>query len=158
MTVFKLGVSTSISRIYAPDLKYSSINLFAQVCYHFDLTEGLSTTDESSIPAEVEHQDVCGVISLLDFNPTNPWHRLPKRQRKILKNELRGFNMAAEKLRQQRSLACYQPKKLPLPVNPSTRIFFAYEMTRIAFCVDASPILTVCRYRGVDHTHMQSLS
>ena len=50
--------------------------------------------------------------------------------------------MAAEKLRQQRSLACYQPKKLPLPVNPSTRIFFAYEMTRIAFCVDASPSLT----------------
>lgn len=37
---------------------------------------------------------------------------------------------------------CYQPKHLPLPLNPSTRVTFAYELTSVAIVVDASPSMT----------------
>lgn len=39
-------------------------------------------------------------------------------------------------------LMCYQPRHLPLHLSPSTRVTFAYELTRVAFCIDASPTLT----------------
>ena len=38
---------------------------------------------------------------------------------------------------------CHQPRHLPLPLNPNTRVTFAYELTSIAIVVDASPSLTV---------------
>ena len=37
---------------------------------------------------------------------------------------------------------CHEPRRLPLKLNPASRLFFAYEVTRIAFCLDASPTLT----------------
>jgi hypothetical protein len=37
---------------------------------------------------------------------------------------------------------CHQPRHLPLPLNPHTRVTFAYELTSIAVVVDASPSLT----------------
>ena len=37
---------------------------------------------------------------------------------------------------------CHEPRQLPLKLNPASRLFFAYEVTRIAFCLDASPTLT----------------
>jgi hypothetical protein len=88
------------------------------------------------------HSNVCGVVSLLECAPLTPWHRLNKRQKKSLKLQLQIFNAQAQKVRQEKSTLCYQPSKLPLRLNPSTRMFFAYELTRIAFCVDASPSLT----------------
>jgi hypothetical protein len=108
------------------------------------LTEALTVSDDSFYSSRDDgpHPPVCGLVSLLECAPVTPWHRLTKRQKRALKNQLRGFNMAAEKVRQERSTVCYQPKKLPLRLNPSTRMFFAYEVTRIAFCVDASASLT----------------
>jgi hypothetical protein len=88
------------------------------------------------------HSNVCGVVSLLECAPLTPWHRLNKRQKKALRQQLQMFNAEAQKVRQEKSTLCYQPSKLPLRLNPSTRMFFAYEVTRIAFCVDASPSLT----------------
>ena len=41
---------------------------------------------------------------------------------------------------------CYQPRHLPLPLNPSTRVTFAYELTSIAIVVDASPSLTATTF------------
>ena len=38
---------------------------------------------------------------------------------------------------------CHQPRHLPLPLNPNTRVTFAYELTSIAIVVDASPSLMV---------------
>ena len=88
------------------------------------------------------HSNVCGVVSLLECAPLIPWHRLNKHHKKALKQQLQIFNAQAQKVRQEKSTLSYQPSKLPLRLNPSTRMFFAYEVTRIAFCVDASPSLT----------------
>lgn len=38
---------------------------------------------------------------------------------------------------------CHQPRHLPLPLNPNTRVTFAYELTSIAIVIDASPSLTM---------------
>lgn len=43
---------------------------------------------------------------------------------------------------QQQRRRCYQPRHLPLHLNPNTRVTFAYELTSIAIVVDASPSLT----------------
>ena len=40
------------------------------------------------------------------------------------------------------SRRCHQPRHLPLPLNPNTRVAFAYELTSIAIILDASPSLT----------------
>lgn len=122
---------------------YDKFGLAERVCYHFDLTEALTASEESnSSNGDEVHPSTCGVVSLLECAVLTPWQKLLKRQRRALKNEILGFNMAAAKVHRERPTACYQPKKLPLRFNPSTRMFFAYEVTRIAFCVDASYSLT----------------
>lgn len=89
------------------------------------------------------HDLVCGVAALLDCVPTTAWHKLSKRQRKILRNAVLEWNRKAHKaMYQQRTLACYEPKVLPLRLTPSTRVMFGYQVTRIAFVLDASPSLT----------------
>jgi hypothetical protein len=113
------------------------------VCYHFDLIESDETLPvETSTSTSGSHPSVSGVVRLLECSPLTPLHRLTKRQRRVLKAQLRSCNGEAEKAREERSKSCHKPDKLPLRVNPSTRMFFAYETTRIAFCIDASPSLT----------------
>ena len=124
---------------------YEKYGLSERVCYHFDLTEALLQSDEEQDPSRKNdntYPDVCGVVSLLECSSLTPWHRMTKRQKRVLKNEIRSFNQKAQKVREDRSTTCYEPKSLPLKLYPSTRAFFAYEVTRIAFCVDASASLT----------------
>lgn len=146
---------------------HEKFGLTERVCYHFDLSEALSVSqnESSSSKAVVETQVgsssqadrasisapvTCGVSSLLECAPATPWHRLSKRQKRALKFQLRAFNDTAEAARKSQAsirssnydILCYQPQQLPLRLNPSTRVFFAYEVTRIAFCVDASPSMT----------------
>ena len=50
---------------------------------------------------------------------------------------------------------CHQPRHLPLPLNPNTRVTFAYELTSIAIVVDASPSLTSTTFE-TKHNNMSS--
>ncbi len=144
---------------------YEKFGLTERVCYHFDLTEvhdgtrdsreqeNSSADDEFPTPEATRSSGsapftapiTCGISSLLECAPATPWHRLSKRQKRALKTQLRAFNAVAETIHKSgttNDFLCYQPKLLPLRLSPSTRMFFAYEVTRIAFCVDASPSMT----------------
>jgi hypothetical protein len=139
---------------------YSKFGLAERVSYHFDLTEALmgdeaTTTEpkggdveevpvsgEKQVKDGVEWTRGSGVLRLLEFAPLVSWQRLTRRQKKTLRAKLREFNDIAEKTHIDGTRLCYQPRKLPLKCNPSTRIYFGYEVTRIAFCVDASSSLT----------------
>jgi hypothetical protein len=131
------------------------------VCYHFDLTETLSAVSANNSSAsededrshnaatggleipKLPRDNVCGVAALLDCVPTTAWHRLAKRQKKILRGAVRDLNRAANKaIYHERKVACFEPKELPLRLTPSTRVVFGYQVTRIAFVLDASPTLT----------------
>ena len=106
----------------------------------------------------------CGVVALLECVPSSVGDsRVSKR---LLRSRCREFNTRAQKAWNRRggnaakkqtkrsmdniveghvSLSgrhCHQPRHLPLPLNPSTRVTFAYELTSIAVVVDASPSLT----------------
>ena len=156
------GASTAIFLLR----DYDKFGLTERVGYHFDLSEALGVSLSMGEEAESfngdsgAEQDVvvrrsfssntssspitCGVAGLLECAPAAPWHRLSRRQKRALKSQLRAFNATAETVRSNSSedIFCYQPASLPLRLNPSTRLFFAYEVTRIAFCVDASPSMT----------------
>ena len=116
----------------------------------------------------------CGVVSLLECVPSNPGDsRLSKR---ALRSKHREFNSRAQKSwgrvhrgsggavpkKHSKSASnieeghessngsslrhCHQPKHLPLPLNPSTRVTFAYELTSIAIVIDASPSATAATF------------
>ena len=151
---------------------YSRFGLPERICYHFDLVEALTTINSSisqmetksiegkaegskDFPSvsEKEKNDegnelddsptpTCGVLQVLELAPGTVTHRLSKRQKRFLRMRVREFNAAAEKVHHARSTICYQPQDLPLRCNPSTKVSFGYEKTRIAFCVDASASLT----------------
>ena len=155
------GASTAIFLLR----DYDKFGLTERVGYHFDLSEALSVSVPVREEEELSHDDsgvmrdvvvrrsfsststsptTCGVVSLLECAPATPWHRLSRRQKRALKSQLRAFNATAETARSNISedIFCYQPASLPLRLNPSTRLFFTYEVTRIVFCVDASPSMT----------------
>lgn len=88
--------------------------------------------------------DSCGVSALLECVPQGG--RLRGDQKRKLRTAIRNFNSTAlRRGAQQREGAvgpCHQPPTLPLRINSSSNVAFAYETTRIAFCLDASPTLT----------------
>lgn len=86
-----------------------------------------------------------GVVSLLECIPQSPIKKQKKRKRFLKKIE--DFNKRAEEIRTKcleegSGFYCHQPRKLPIRLNFNTRVTFAYEMTRMVFCIDASPTLT----------------
>ena len=148
---------------------WDKYRLSERLCYHFDLTQALSlgtmtTTTTTTIststtttttttsgggggdqPDDSCRHPVAGVVALLECVPRDG--RLRTDQRRKLKNDMRIFNAAATALRREHttmssSSSCYQPPRLPLRINPSSNVFFAYEYTRMAFIIDASPTLT----------------
>lgn len=158
---------------------YSKFGLPERICYHFDLTEALTTTttpttksetkteasnivpakdissrsdrgtnesdnDPDNRKAEIDDEltSTCGILRILELAPGAVSHRMSKRQKRFLRMRLREFNTAAEKVHREKTTICYQPQDLPLRCNPSTKVSFGYEKTRIAFCVDASASLT----------------
>mmetsp|Transcript_25433 Transcript_25433/g.37566 ORF Transcript_25433/g.37566 Transcript_25433/m.37566 type:complete len:1823 (-) Transcript_25433:3041-8509(-) len=124
---------------------WNNFGLSERVCYHYDLIgilAGNSPTEESETLAESgEKGKFHGVVSLLECVPFMNWRDLTKNQRKGLRNMIRDFNLSAEKVRENGSKTLHQPKQLPLRISPTTRVSFAYEMTRMAFVLDASPTL-----------------
>ena len=137
---------------------YSRFGLPERICYHFDLAEALTTSkaETKSVGSKVESEEAnddgneidqtptptCGILQVLELAPAVVTHRLSKRQKRFLRMRVREFNGLAEKVHRERSTICYQPQDLPLRCNPSTKVSFGYEKTRIAFCVDASASLT----------------
>jgi hypothetical protein len=47
-----------------------------------------------------------------------------------------------QRLEKEMDVPCSEPSRLPLRINSTTRVSFAYEITRIVFLVDASPSMT----------------
>ena len=86
----------------------------------------------------------CGIVSLLECIPQTPI-RQPKKRKRLLKR-IKEFNKEAEDARREHAENkkdyCHQPAKLPLKLNFNTRVAFAYDLTRMVFCLDASPTLT----------------
>ena len=151
---------------------WEKYGLSERVSYHFDLTEALAssqpqapsssyqqttggnnnnqnqsneedtTTDNNDNNNPEKAHNVCGVVGLLECVPFTPLNRLSKRQKRTLRNEIRDFNLTCKKVRYQHGIFCHEPRKLPLRLNPASRLFFAYEVTRMVFCLDASPTLT----------------
>lgn len=127
-----------------------------------------STPVSSSAPKSC----YCGVVSLLECAPHSAGDsRVSKR---ALRSKHREFNVRAQKSwgrahrgtgttvskKHSKSTSnigeghgissglrhCHQPRHLPLPLNPSTRVTFAYELTSIAIVVDASPSMTAAMF------------
>ena len=154
---------------------WENYGLSERVCYHFDLTEALgpgtansptaadaaaaaSTTQPASASAAAasstcnkgpQFEHVCGVVSLLECVPFTPLNRLTKKQKRALRNEIRDFNLGCLQAREEKKVFCHEPPRLPLRLNPASRLFFAYEVTRVVFCLDASPTLT-STFGGID--------
>lgn len=86
----------------------------------------------------------CGVLSLLECIPQVPLRQ--QKQRKRLLKRIKEFNRNIEEKRNRCSdkglQYCHQPQKLPLRLNFNTRVAYAYDLTRLVFCLDASPTLT----------------
>ena len=104
-----------------------------------------TTTTNSSSNNNIDNNnnlEVCGVVGLLECVPFTPLNRLTKRQKRGLRNEIRDFNLHCLQVRQAKARSCHEPRRLPLRLNPASRLFFAYEVTRMVFCLDASPTLT----------------
>ena len=120
--------------------------LAERVCYHFDLAEALAASErERGDPNNTNQQAgnlaVCGVSCILECIPASQ-QQLSKRTRKALRTSLVRFNSMAARVMEEQKFYCHEPPHLPLRLNPASRVFFAYETVRIAFCLDASPTLT----------------
>lgn len=124
---------------------------------------------------------ICGVVSLLECVAGGA--QTERAARRVLRSKHREFNTRAQAAwgrgssvntssKQQRNdnnksrsssvgggviqrRRCHQPRHLPLPLNPNTRVTFAYELTSIAIVVDASPSLTSTTFE-TNHNNMSS--
>jgi len=111
--------------------------------YHLDLLEVLPTSDGSTSNRQnQDKQDVCGVTKLLECMPSVSGKNLSRKQRRALRGALLRFNRNAARFHQEQLVYCYEPPVLPLRLNVNSKMYFGYEKTRMAFCVDASPTLT----------------
>jgi hypothetical protein len=143
----------------AVTLLLSDWNKFGQserTCYHFDLIEMLTASSETEdTTAEYAQRNdernisaaedgVCGVVSLLECVP-----KAAKYRRRDLRSHIFNFNMHAHQVQRDNKVACHEPSHLPLKCSPSTRVSFAYEVTKVAFCLDASPTLVTTFGNGL---------
>ena len=128
---------------------WDKFGLSERVSYHFDLIEPLTATTGGTVDSEEEsarsmnaknvspsEDGVCGVASLLECVP-----KTVKYRRRDVRSSILNFNMRAHEVRQEAKVACFEPSQLPLRISTATRVSFAYEVTKIAFCLDASPTL-----------------
>lgn len=79
-----------------------------------------------------------GVARVLECIPSIHHHRLSRKDRLFLKTGLVQLNQSLEAVKH----TCCEPTRLPVRLNASSRVSFAYETTRIALVIDASPSMT----------------
>ena len=101
-------------------------------------------TPHNSAPVTSAGNNFCGVSSLLECVPQIPPNKQTKKLRRLLRNRVKEFNLEARLFRSAvtSSPRCYQPPSLPLRPKPTTRVTFAYEMTSLVLCLDASSTIT----------------
>lgn len=109
-------------------------------------SDSIATDNHGSIK-QVDNDSVptsCGVVALLECITAAPIKQ--NKKRKKLSKKIKDFNKQADDARNKYLLEgknyCHQPYEFPLHLSFNTRVAFAYEMTRIVFCIDASPTLT----------------
>ncbi|GAX23762.1 hypothetical protein FisN_12Hh340 [Fistulifera solaris] len=112
--------------------------LAERVCYHFDVVT-VHSEDHPSTQEGLTRESVCGVVRLLECVPTTG---LSRKETRALQRSLLRFHAMAQTVLQQKQFFCHQPPVLPLRLIPASRVYFAYELTRIAFCLDAKATLT----------------
>lgn len=130
---------------------YEKFGLSERVCFHFDRIETLTASSSGTESTEAlvatdnrapQNQDfqsedgVCGVVSLMECIP-----KTLKYRRRDVRNAILSFNMLAQQVRQENKVACFEPSQLPLKLSPASRVWFAYEITKMVFCLDASSSL-----------------
>lgn len=129
---------------------WEKYGLAERVCYHFDLIGALAGSEqERGDPNKTNSQEgltrepVCGVSRVLECIPaTTQGQKISRKDRRALNRSLLRFNAMASTVIEQRQFFCHEPPALPLRLSPASRVFFAYESTRIAFCLDAKATLT----------------
>jgi hypothetical protein len=112
-------------------------------------TDVTSDQTHTSAPASSAGNSFCGVSSLLECIPQIPPNKQTKKLRRLLRNRVKDFNLEARLFRSacfptssNAGLRCYRPPSLPLRPKPTTRVTFAYEMTSLVICIDASSTIT----------------
>jgi len=109
-----------------------------------DTNNNNNNTSHSNAEVPRPVNTTCGIVALLECIPQIPIKQ-PKKRKRLLKR-IKEFNKRAEDARKknlkEEKFYCHQPSELPLKLNFNTRVAFAYELTRIVFCIDASPTLT----------------
>lgn len=80
----------------------------------------------------------CGIARVLECIPTVHHNKLSRQQRLFLKSSLVQLNQRLETF----NYPCCEPTRLPLRLNATSRVSFAYETTRIVLLVDGSPSMT----------------
>lgn len=135
---------------------WDKFGLSERACYHFDLIETLTSTAQTEEKKAEYHRQkeernkssagdgVCGVVSLLECIPKS------SKYRRKLRSRILGFNQNASQVVTEAKVGCHEPAQLPLKLSPATRVSFAYEITRVAFCLDASPTLVATYGNGLD--------
>jgi len=106
------------------------------------ITAAAAATTTTTAAVIDEPQQTSGVVGMLECIPFAPFNKLNKRQKRALRNDSRDFNLECLRIRNSKQGTCHEPQRLPLRLNPASRLFFAYEVNRMAFCLDASPTLT----------------
>lgn len=137
-----------------PQLSPGPLSSSAATSSEGNTSEGSTTTPNNNDAVSVQNSNskeeegtcsfnnVCGVVGMIECVPFTPLNRLTKRQKRALRNEIRDFNLDCVRVREAKKVSCHEPRRLPLRLNPASRLFFAYEVTRMVFCLDASPTLT----------------
>jgi hypothetical protein len=113
--------------------------LAERVCYHFDVVTGTSEDHHLTQQEGRTRESVCGVVKVLECVPTTG---LSRKETKALQRSLLRFHAMAQTVLQQQQFFCHEPPILPLRLIPASRVYFAYELTRVAFCLDAKATLT----------------
>jgi hypothetical protein len=136
----KLKNSKSHDTVTSDDV--SSVNSHAHCLDKVSGEEDTNVHLNSEFPRPAN--TTCGIVALLECIPQIPIKQ-PKKRKRLLKR-IKEFNKKAEDARKQHvkeeKFYCHQPSELPLKLNFHTRVAFAYELTRMVFCIDASPTLT----------------
>ena len=140
----------------------SGSGFFSPHEHKIDDSPDVGSNDSVENPFVRPNIETCGIISLLECTPEMNELNAKSDEEGDKKRErfqkISEFNKKAEEERDKHlklgQFYCHQPKELPLQLNFNKSIVtFAYEMTRMVFCIDASPTLT-STFGNTGHTSL----
>ena len=141
--------SSSTMMLVRPTHHTLSLSSIPEVSIHTPaqplVTPPLSRTTQKMSTTE------SGVVQIFEAIPSRPWQKFTRRQKNDFKRLLRHYNNnnnnnnlheGPVSVRKNRGNA--DPLPLPFLLYSQTRLYTTYEVTNIAFVIDASFTLTVC--------------